>query len=69
MKNKTALQILGNEACKAVFIAPILQERALDYMEYMNIRKLRNNKSKGIIAMKIIVKIFSILQSKYTFYG
>ena len=37
----------------ALFVAPILQERALDYMDYMNDRKLRHNKSAGIIAMKI----------------
>ena len=37
----------------AIFVAPLLQERALDYMEYMNERKLRHEKSLGIIAMKI----------------
>lgn len=43
----------SSEYTMAVFVAPILQERALDYMEYMNDRKLRNDKSAGIVAMKI----------------
>ena len=42
-----------DEITIAVFGAPILQERALDYMEYMNERKLRSEKSLGIVAMKI----------------
>lgn len=42
-----------DEVTIAIFVAPILQERALDYMEYMNERKLRSDKSHGIVAMKI----------------
>ena len=38
----------------ALFIAPILQERAIDYMEYMNERKLINKNCGGIISMRIL---------------
>ena len=37
----------------AVFAAPILQERALDYMDYMNDRKLKSSRCGGITAMRI----------------
>lgn len=42
-----------DEITIAIFVAPILQERALDYMEYMNERKLKSENSLGIVAMKI----------------
>lgn len=41
------------EITLAIFIAPLLQDRALDYMEYMNERKLKNENSLGIVAMRI----------------
>ena len=54
----------SNKTTIAVFVAPKLQERALDFMEYMNDKKLRNDKSKGIIAMTIIDLIPKLKQAK-----
>lgn len=42
-----------DEYTLALFVAPLLTERAKDYMEYMNERKLKNDKCAGIIPIMI----------------